>query len=61
MKEEDIEMSPTPTSTDGVGVQEQKMSKHADVERNTSIASDGRKRSKLQMVAIVTALFVCLQ
>lgn len=29
-----------------------------EVERNMSIASDGRKRSKIRMVAILTALFV---
>jgi hypothetical protein len=29
-----------------------------ELERGVSIASDGRKRSKFQMVAIVTALFV---
>ncbi|OAL06927.1 MFS transporter-like protein [Phaeosphaeriaceae sp. SRC1lsM3a] len=36
------------------------MSKQEDVERNISVASDGRKRSKLQMAAIVTALFLSL-
>jgi hypothetical protein len=29
-----------------------------ELERGVSIASDGRKRSKFQMIAIVTALFV---
>ncbi|KAH7402144.1 MFS transporter-like protein [Phaeosphaeria sp. MPI-PUGE-AT-0046c] len=57
MKEEEIEMSPR--DMDGIELQ-QKMSRSADVERSMSIASDGRKRSKLQMVAIVTALFLSL-
>jgi hypothetical protein len=32
----------------------------SDAERNISVASDGGKRSRLQMFAIVTALFVRL-
>lgn len=48
----------SPKETEGGIEMQRKMSKQEDVERNISVASDGRKRSKLQMAAIVTALFV---
>ena len=58
---QEMEMTMLPADDKHVLVEDCKQSSNArpDMERNLSIASDGRKRSKLQLFAILTALFVC--
>lgn len=55
---EEIEMTLRPTGAQTVANQKASAEKRPDLERNVSVASDGRVRSRLQMFAILTALFV---
>ena len=53
--EQELEMAIQPNGNTG---EKAPAERRPDIERNISIASDGRTRSKFQMFCIVTALFV---
>ncbi|KAH5080663.1 hypothetical protein HBI73_164860 [Parastagonospora nodorum] len=59
---QEMEMNVLPADNKHILVEDRKHSYNArpDMERDVSIAGDGRKRSKLQMFAILTALFLSL-
>ncbi|KAF2832224.1 MFS transporter-like protein [Ophiobolus disseminans] len=59
--DQNIELAARPPKEhDGAKNQDAAVERRPDLERNISVASDGRTRSKFQMVCILTALFLSL-